>query len=84
MEIRHLKMINEVAHYKSLTKAAEKLYLSQSAVSHQLKEIESYFNVRVFIRQKKQMLLTKEGQIILSAGKKILDEVETTRSAIKN
>jgi LysR family transcriptional regulator, regulator for metE and metH len=83
MELRHLKMINEVAECKSLTKAAERLFLSQSALSHQLKEVESYFNAQLFIRQKKQMLLTREGEIILASGKKILDEVERTRCAIK-
>src|SRR5215217_8895764 len=83
MELRHLKMIREVAECKSLTKAAERLYLSQSALSHQLKEIETYFKAQLFIRQKKQMILTKEGEIILASGKKILEEVENTRNAIK-
>ncbi len=58
MEIRHLKMIQEVAKQGNLSKAAEHLYLSQSALSHQLKEIESFFETQLFIRQKKQMLLT--------------------------
>jgi len=59
MELRHLKMIREVAETKSLTKAAERLFLSQSALSHQLKEMETYCGTQLFIRQKKQMLLTK-------------------------
>jgi LysR family transcriptional regulator, regulator for metE and metH len=83
MELRHLKMIREVADCKSLTKAAERLFLSQSALSHQLKEIESYFQTQLFIRQKKQMLLTREGEIILASGKRILEEMEQTMSTIK-
>lgn len=41
MEIRHLKLIREVAQTKSLSKAKEALFLSQSALSHQLKELET-------------------------------------------
>src|SRR5215213_4554945 len=83
MELRHLKMISEVAETKSLTKAAERLYLSQSALSLQLKELEDYFKTQLFIRQKKQMLLTKQGEIVLASGKKILEEVEYIKTAVK-
>ena len=76
MEIRHLKMIQEVAREGNLTKAAENLFLSQSALSHQLKFVEEYFNTQVFIRQKKQMLLTDTGKLILRAGERILEEIE--------
>jgi LysR family transcriptional regulator for metE and metH len=83
MDIRHLKMIVEVADNKSLTRASENLYLSQSALSHQLKEIEQYFQTQIFIRQKKQMLLTKEGELVLSASLKILEEIENTSKQIR-
>ncbi len=82
MEIRHLKMIKEVARHGSLTKASEHLYLSQSALSHQLKEIEDFFKTQVFIRQKKQMLLTNTGKIILEASEKIIQELESTKNKI--
>jgi LysR family transcriptional regulator for metE and metH len=83
MELRHLKMIQEVARTKSLTKAAENLYLSQSALSHQLKEIEDYFQTQLFIRQKKQMLLTKEGEVVLLSSQRIMDEIENTTKQIR-
>src|SRR5689334_24245265 len=82
MEIRHLKMISEVARQGSLTRAAEKLFLSQSALSHQLKDIEDFFETQIFIRQKKQMLLTQTGKIILEAGEKIISELEQTKKKI--
>jgi len=83
MDIRHLKMIQEVARQGNLTKAAEHLYLSQSALSHQLKDVEDYFKTQIFIRQKKQMILTTTGKIILEAGEKILAELEATKSKIQ-
>lgn len=83
MEIRHLKLIDEVSKSGSLTKASENLYVSQSALSHQLKEVESFFKTQLFIRQNKQMVLTKEGEIVLLASRRILDEIENTSKHIR-
>jgi len=83
MELRHLKMIREVARQGNLTKAASCLYLSQSALSHQLKEIEDFFNTQIFIRQKKQMLLTQTGKIILEASERIVSELEQTKKLVQ-
>ncbi|GAB3251752.1 LysR family transcriptional regulator [Larkinella harenae] len=83
MELRHLQMVREVATCGNLTKAADRLYLTQSALSHQLKEIESYFNTQLFIRDKKQMLLTDAGAVVLEAAEKILQEVAETRAKVK-
>jgi LysR family transcriptional regulator for metE and metH len=83
MEIRHFKMIQAVAQEKNLTKAAETLYLSQSALSHQLKEVETFFDTQIFIRHSKQMILTETGAAILSAGETILQEVENAKCLVK-
>ena len=83
MELRHFKMIKAVAEVKNLTKAAENLYLSQSALSHQLKEIETFFDTQIFIRHSKQMLLTEAGKTILAAGETILKELELVKQRIK-
>ncbi|HUR11258.1 MAG TPA: LysR family transcriptional regulator [Flavitalea sp.] len=81
--MRHLKMIVEVADSKNLTRASENLYLSQSALSHQLKEVETFFQSQLFIRQKRQMLLTREGEIVLSASKRILQEIDDTSKQVR-
>ena len=83
MEIRHLQMVREVATSGNLTKAAEGLFLTQSALSHQLKEIESEFNTQLFIRDKKQMLLTPAGEVVLQAAETILREVALTRAKVR-
>lgn len=82
MELRHFKMLAEVAECQNLTKAGERLYLSQSALSIQLKQIEAFFNAQLFIRRQKKMILTQEGVIALEAGKKILQEIEATANRI--
>ena len=83
MELRHLQMVKEVAASGSLTKAADRLFLTQSALSHQLKEIESYFDTQLFIRDKKRMLLTQAGEVVVGAAEKILQEVAETRVKVR-
>lgn len=83
MEIRHLQMVKEVATHGNLTKAADRLFLTQSALSHQLKEIESYFNTQLFIRDKKQMILTQAGEVVVEAAEKILQEIADTRAKVR-
>ena len=84
MELRHLVMIREVARFGNLTKASEQLYLSQSALSHQLKEVETYFGTQIFIRQNIQMIITHTGKMILETGEKVLRQIEDTKREIYN
>ncbi len=83
MEIRHLQLVKEVASSGNLTRAADQLYLTQSALSHQLREIEAYFNTQLFIRDKKQMRLTQAGTVVLQAAEKILEEIAETRAKVR-
>ena len=83
MEIRHLKLVKEVAEKGSLTKAMDSLFLSQSALSHQLKEIENQLGAPLFHRINKKLVLTGAGKIVLSSAEKILEELEQTELSIK-
>ena len=83
MEIRHLKLVKEVAEKGSLTKAMDTLYLSQSALSHQLKELEKQLGTPVFHRVNKKLVLTGAGRIMLDAAERILAELTNTEKAIK-
>lgn len=83
MEIRHLKLIREVAEKKSLSKAKDALFLSQSALSHQLKEIETQLGTPLFHRVNKQLILTGAGKMALESAEKVLRELENTEIAIK-
>src|SRR5689334_7083499 len=83
MNIRHFQTIKEIAEAGTLTQAGEKLFLSQPAISHQLKEAESFFDTQLFIRQNKKMLLTKAGELVLCYGDEILSNVEKLKKAIR-
>ena len=83
MEIRHLKLIREVARTKSLSKAKDNLYLSQSALSHQLKEVESQLGTQLFHRVNKQLILSTAGKMVLDSAEKVLSELEKTEHSIR-
>jgi LysR family transcriptional regulator for metE and metH len=84
MEVRHLKLIKEIADKGSLTKATDSLYLSQSALSHQLKEVESQLGTSLFHRVNKKLVITGAGKIVLDSARKVLRELENTETRVKD
>src|SRR5882762_5977217 len=75
IEIRHLKLVDTVDAVGTLTKAAERLFLSQSALSHQLKELENHLGLEVFYRINNQLHFTPAGREFLEGGKEILQQL---------
>ena len=49
---------------KSYTKAAQQLHLTQPAISHQIRQLEEEFQVKIFHKSKKSLILTPEGEIL--------------------
>ena len=76
IEIKHLRMIQAIAGTKNLTKAAEKLFISQPALSQQLINIEDKIGANLFFRNGKNMVLTKVGKKLLDSAHTILGEIE--------
>lgn len=78
-------MINNLEYYKvfyyaaklgSLTKAADELAISQPAVSQSLKQLESISGARLFVRTKKGVHLTAEGELLYSYVSRGYEEIE--------
>ena len=69
--IKHLRIFCEVAKTKSMSKAAENLFISQPSVSTKLQEIEKYYNVTLFQRHSKTLGISEEGKIFYEQAKKI-------------
>jgi DNA-binding transcriptional LysR family regulator len=76
MELRHLRTIVAVARHGSFTKAAEELYLAQSAISQQIRRLEQELGVEVFRRTSRSVELTDEGRVILGYAQRVLAEVD--------
>src|SRR5437762_3663317 len=82
LDIRHLRLIVAVTEEKSMTKAGETLHLTQSALSHQLREIEEKLGTPLFLRMNKKMILTQAGERLLSTAREVLAEMKRTEDHI--
>jgi DNA-binding transcriptional LysR family regulator len=76
MEIHQLQNFVEVAQEGSFTRAAEKLYLTQPALSLQIKALESELGAPLFERRNRQIFLTEVGHMVLGRAKELLSIVE--------
>ena len=75
LEIRHLRTLAALAEAGSLSVAARRVHLTQSALSHQLRDIESRLGLQLFLRLGKRMVLTPPGERVLGAASRVLDEI---------
>lgn len=82
MELWQLRTFRAVAENLNFTKASEQLFLTQSAVSHQIKALEEEFGVPLFIRGKSGVTLTDAGKKALVYADKILNEAEAMREFV--
>ena len=82
LEIKHLRMIRMIARTNNLTKAAEKLFISQPALSQQLINIENRIGAKLFFRNGKNMVLTKIGNKLLNSAHIILDEIDKAEKEV--
>ena len=73
LEIRHLKLVAAVAETGSVTRAGNRLHLTQSALSHQLRDAEEQLGTRLFERQKGTMTLTAAGERLLLSARAVLE-----------
>lgn len=86
IEIRHLKLIQAIAHHGSMNQAAKALHLSPSALSHQLKQLEAYLEMPIFHRSSNQLLFTSAGKEFKESAELLLgqiDDLEDRISTIK-
>jgi LysR family transcriptional regulator, regulator for metE and metH len=83
IDIKYLRLIETVATEGSLSGAARKLFLTQSALSHQLKEIEIQMGTQAFHRVNKKLVITPAGNTVLAAARKILPLVENIDLELK-
>lgn len=82
IEIKHFQLIRAIAETGSMTKASQKLFLTQPSLSHQLKDIETRLGTRLFLRVNKNMVLTPEGRRILDSAEEILTKVSALEQEI--
>jgi len=75
--------VTAVADLGSLTRAGERLHLTQSALSHQLRDIESRLGAPLFLRVGKRLVLTPAGERLLASARDVLDRLQQAERDIR-
>lgn len=76
MEIKYFRLIKTIVEEGSIANSAEKLFLTQSALSHQLRELEERLGFKVFLRTRNKWELTDEGIELYKLGNTIIESIE--------
>ncbi|WP_417542285.1 LysR family transcriptional regulator [Methylophaga thalassica] len=85
IERTHLKIIQALAEHGSLTAAANALYVTQPALTHQIRYLEQKLEVRLWERQGRKLRLTQAGQLLLKTARQVLpvfEQAENTMQAL--
>jgi DNA-binding transcriptional LysR family regulator len=82
MEFRQLRTFQAIAETRSFTRAAERVHLTQAAVSAQIKALETEIGTPLFARVNKKVFLTEAGELLLVRAQKLLREHDETVFAL--
>jgi LysR family transcriptional regulator for metE and metH len=75
LDARHLRLVTAIAETGSVTRAADRLNLTQSAISPQLKELEERLRAPMFLRTGRRMVLTPAGRRLVETAERVLREL---------
>ncbi len=84
MTIRHLEIFKTVYECGTITEAAEMLNMSQPAVSISLKELESYYNTKLFNRTRRGVAPTEQGELLYKRANQLIDQFEEVTTLLRD
>ncbi|MFC7391714.1 LysR family transcriptional regulator [Scopulibacillus cellulosilyticus] len=76
-----LTILNEE---RNITKTAERLYISQPALSYRIQQLESYFQSQLFIRNRSGLHLTPQGEIAVQYAQNMVKQLEETKEKLQS
>ena len=83
MTLRHFRIFTAVVDCRTMHQAAESLYLSQPGISQAIREMENHYQVRLFERYKKKLILTADGEKLLKYCRVLLAEYDSLEQVMK-
>lgn len=83
MSDRRLQVFHTVAKVMSFTKAAETLHMTQPAVTFQVKQLEDFFNTRLFDRTHNKITLTEAGKVVYDYSAQVLELYDRMNSDVR-
>lgn len=84
MTLRHFQIFKTVCNEESITLAAEKLSMTQPAVSIAIKELESFYNVKLFERMNRRIFITQAGHCLLQYADTVLSQFNESINVIRD
>ncbi|MCG8536138.1 MAG: LysR family transcriptional regulator [Pseudomonadales bacterium] len=82
IELKHLRTLTALKKCGTLVEAAQEVHLTQSALSHQLKELEERLNQAIVIRKSKPIKFTESGERLLQLAEQVLPAVDQAEQDI--
>ena len=83
LELRHLATLQAIDEAGSLVEAAERLHVTQSALSHQLKDLEHRLGVALIVRRTRPIRFTTAGGRVLALARQVLPQVRRTETELR-
>ncbi|MGC8790060.1 MAG: LysR substrate-binding domain-containing protein [Desulfurella sp.] len=84
LSLHHVVVFNSVAKTLNMSKSAKELLVTQSAISQTIKDLETKFSVKLFLRKNRRLYLTEEGKEFYYYTKKIFDILEEAKLCLEN
>ncbi len=81
--LNSLRAFEVAARHLSFTKAAEELFVTQAAISHQIKSLEDFLGIQLFIRRNRKLLLTDEGQLYWPKIRDVFEKLINATEQVK-
>lgn len=82
MELKYFRLIKTIAEEGNIANSSGQLFLTQSALSHQLRELEGRLGFKVFYRTRNNWKLTEEGEELHKIGNHVLQTIEQSFNSI--
>src|SRR3712207_3461232 len=82
MEIRQLRAFSVIAETRTFTAAAQRLHVTQAAISMQIRQLETEVGAQLFTRTPRRVILTEAGEVLLGRAHRILREHDAARAEI--
>ncbi|HWT37779.1 MAG TPA: LysR family transcriptional regulator, partial [Paraburkholderia sp.] len=83
MELRHLRYFAALAEHLSFTVAAQKVHVTQSTLSHQIRQLEDELGCLLFEREGRRVSMTEAGELFLERVRNALREVDEGVSSVR-
>lgn len=84
MDEKDWRILKTIAEEKSITRAATRLFISQPALTYRLKNLEEEFGAQLVLRMPNGVVLTSQGEYLLSYANQMLLSLESAKDHIKN